>query len=73
MSNSAASAALRCHSVNGGARSSASPRRSTARRQAIAFPSIVVSPRFDFPPSERECGPRILGLARSIKSLVANA
>ena len=47
----AGSAALRFRSANGGGRSLASLRRSTGRRQAIAFPSIAASPRFASTPS----------------------
>ncbi len=74
MSSFARSAVLRSRSANGGARFLASPRRCTARRRVIVFPSTAGIPSFRFNAEqiERECGPRMLGLARSIRSLAAN-
>ena len=46
MSSFARSAALRSRSANGGARFLASPRRYTAHRRVIVFPSIAEFPRF---------------------------
>ena len=73
-SSFARSAALRFRSANGGARFLASPRRSTGRRPAIAFPSIAAFLRFVSTPSRSSAnaGRASLGLARSIRSLVAN-
>ena len=51
----------------------AAPLYRTPSGDCLSVNCGIPSFRFSAEQIERECGPRILGLARSIKSLVANA